>query len=156
MVSGPSVKRELAIAQHCLEVARKDWGVPLPKNPMETLSKPHSAKPRTRRLSTEDAEKLSRGLLRTRNRLLGDVIRFAIATGMRRGEILTLSWSNVDLQARTAHLPQTKNGESRTVPLNAAALAILRPNFNSVPPFRLWRPLQRFELTWVYFCGRVF
>ena len=31
----------------------------------------------------------------------------------------------MDLQARTAHLPQTKNGESRTVPLSAAALAIL-------------------------------
>jgi integrase len=31
----------------------------------------------------------------------------------------------VDLQARTAHLQQTKNGESRTVPLSAAALAIL-------------------------------
>ena len=125
VVSGPSVKRELAILQHCLEVARKDWGVPLSKNPMEAVRKPQSAKPRTRRLSTEDAEKLAIGLLKTRNRLLGDVVRFAIATGMRRGEILALRWSNVDLQARTAHLPQTKNGKSRTVPLSAAALAIL-------------------------------
>jgi integrase len=124
-VSGPSVRRELAILQHCLEVARKDWGVPLPKNPMEAVRKPQSAKPRTRRLSKEDAEKLAVGLLKTRNRLLGDVVRFAIATGMRRGEILSLRWANVDLQARTAHLPETKNGESRTVPLSAAALAIL-------------------------------
>jgi integrase len=125
VVSGPSVKRELAILQHCLEVARKDWGVPLPKNPMEAVRKPPSAKPRPRRLTSEDAEKLVTGLLKTRNRLLGDVVRFAIATGMRRGEILSLRWANVDLQARTAHLPRTKNGESRTVPLSAAALAIL-------------------------------
>jgi integrase len=125
VVSGPSVRRELAILQHCLEVARKEWGVPLPRNPMEAVRKPPSAKPRTRRLSSEDAEKLAVGLLKTRNRLLGDVVRFAIATGMRRGEILSLRWSNVDLQACTAHLPETKNSESRTVPLSAAALAIL-------------------------------
>jgi integrase len=132
MVSGPSVKRELAILQHCLEVARKDWGVPLPKNPMEAVRKPQSAKPRTRRLNTPDAEKLAIGLLKTRNGFLGDVIRFAIATGMRRGEILSLRWSNVDLQARTAHLPQTKSGESRTVPLSTAALAILESRERSV------------------------
>jgi hypothetical protein len=83
VVSGPSVKRELAILQHCLEVARKEWGVPLPKNPMEAVRRPQSAKPRTRRLTSEDAEKLSVGLLKTRNRLLGDVVRFAIATGCR-------------------------------------------------------------------------
>jgi hypothetical protein len=29
-------------------------------------------------------------------------------------------------------------------------------DFNSFPPFRLWRSLQRFELTWVYFCVRIF
>ena len=76
VVSGPSVRRELVILQHCLEVARK-------KNPMEAVRKPQSAKPRTRRLTSEDAEKLSVGLLKTRNRLLGDVVRFAIATGCR-------------------------------------------------------------------------
>ncbi|MGA9751153.1 MAG: site-specific integrase [Acidobacteriota bacterium] len=124
-VSGSSVRRELAVLQHCLEVARRDWGVPFPKNPMESVRKPQSAKPRTRRLTTEDAEKLASGLLKTRSRLLADVVRFAIATGMRRGEILSLRWPNVDLQARTAHLPQTKNGDPRTVPLSASALEIL-------------------------------
>jgi integrase len=132
VVSGPSVRRELVILQHCLEVARKEWGVPLPRNPMEAVRKPQSAKPRTRRLTSEDAEKLAVGLRKTRNRLLGDVVRFAIATGMRRGEILSLRWTNVDLQARTAHLPQTKNGESRTVPLSTAALAILESREGSV------------------------
>jgi len=125
VVSGPSVRRELVILHHCLEVARKEWGVPFLKNPMEAVRKPQSAKARTRRLTTEDAEKLANGLLKTRGKLLADVVRFAIATGMRRGEILALRWRNVDLQARTAHLPLTKNGDSRTVPLSAPALAIL-------------------------------
>ncbi len=44
---------------------------------------------------------------------------------MRRGELLALTWDNVDLKQRTAHLPDTKNGESRTVPLSTRAVTIL-------------------------------
>ncbi|GGF07586.1 hypothetical protein GCM10007285_39370 [Stappia taiwanensis] len=44
---------------------------------------------------------------------------------MRRGEILGLVWENIDLKARTAAIHQTKNGHARTVPLSAAAVAIL-------------------------------
>lgn len=43
---------------------------------------------------------------------------------MRQGELLTLQWKHVDLEARTVHLPRTKNGESRTVPLSRAAVSI--------------------------------
>jgi len=125
VVSGPSVRRELAILQHCLEVARKDWGVPLPRNPMEDVRKPQSAKARSRRLTSEDAQNLTHGLQKTRSRLLADIIRFAIATGMRRGELLALTWKNVDAKARTAYLPHTKNGEPRTVPLSPDALRVL-------------------------------
>jgi len=125
VVSAPSVRRELAILQHCLEVARKDWGVPLPRNPMEDVRKPQSAKARSRRLSSEDAQKLANGLQKTRSRLLADIIRFAIATGMRRGELLAMRWTNVNAEARTVYLPHTKNGEARTVPLSPGALSIL-------------------------------
>ena len=61
----------------------------------------------------------------TRSELLADIVRFAIATGMRRGELLNLSWPNVNIEARTAHLPHTKNGEARTVPLSPDALGVL-------------------------------
>jgi integrase len=44
---------------------------------------------------------------------------------MRRGELLSLKWENIDLHARTAFLPDTKNGESRTVPLSSAAAQVL-------------------------------
>jgi len=45
---------------------------------------------------------------------------------MRRGEILQLTWDNVNLNTRTAFLPETKNGEARTVPLSENALSILK------------------------------
>ncbi|MEK6349046.1 tyrosine-type recombinase/integrase [Burkholderia gladioli] len=42
----------------------------------------------------------------------------SLETGMRRGELVALRWSDVNLEAQTAHLPMTKNGTARTVPLS--------------------------------------
>jgi integrase len=44
---------------------------------------------------------------------------------MRRGELLELRWEHVDLKRRVAHLPETKNGSTRDVPLSSAAVAVL-------------------------------
>jgi integrase len=44
---------------------------------------------------------------------------------MRRGEIVSLRWEHIDLQDRVAHLPKTKNGESRDVPLSSKAVKVL-------------------------------
>ncbi len=50
---------------------------------------------------------------------------------MRRGELLSLQWEHVDLERRTAYLPDTKNGDSRMVPLSTHAVDILK----SVPSY---------------------
>lgn len=44
---------------------------------------------------------------------------------MRRGEILGLRWGHIDLERRIAHLPLTKNGECRDVPLSSRAVGPL-------------------------------
>ena len=62
----------------------------------------------------------------TRNPWLKPFIQLAIETAMRRGEILKLEWRHVNLEKRTAFLPDTKNGDSRTVPLSSRAVLILR------------------------------
>jgi integrase len=54
------------------------------------------------------------------------VVRFALATGMRRGEVLSLKWRNFDEVGRVAVLPLTKNGDARRVPLSSAALKVLK------------------------------
>ena len=51
-------------------------------------------------------------------------IRLLALTGARRGEILGLQWSWVDLAGGRAHLPDSKNGE-KTIVLPPAALAVL-------------------------------
>src|SRR5690606_38199310 len=53
-------------------------------------------------------------------------VRLAIETGMRRGEILALRWRNVSLAKAFVTVVESKNGYSRTVPLNLYALRILQ------------------------------
>ena len=49
----------------------------------------------------------------------------SIHTGMRMSEQYGLDWSQVDLERRQIHLSKTKNGHSRTIPLNSIAVAAL-------------------------------
>jgi integrase len=50
----------------------------------------------------------------------------ALSTGMRRGELLGLRWSEVDLDRGLARLIDTKNGEARAVTLTPTVRARLK------------------------------
>ena len=58
---------------------------------------------------------------RGRTPLLRQLVILAIETAMRRGELLGLRWEQVHLAKRIVHIPLTKNGESRDVPLSRRA-----------------------------------
>ena len=60
-----------------------------------------------------------------RTPLLKPLLVLAIETAMRRGELLGLRWEHVDFETRVAHLPLTKNGEARDIPLSRRAAATL-------------------------------
>jgi len=70
--------------------------------------------------------KEERRLLQYAPRYLRDIILFAVNTGARKSEILTLKWKQVDLKGRTVEFVHTKNGKSRVVPLNESTLEVLR------------------------------
>jgi integrase len=59
---------------------------------------------------------------------LKSVVTLAYFTGMRRGEICNLRWSNVDFKSRCIRLKgaETKNGEPRTIPLNTETILMLK------------------------------
>jgi len=57
--------------------------------------------------------------------VLEALIGFFLMTAARRSEALSLRWSNVDLRAKTAFLPETKHGRSRTLSLRRDLIALL-------------------------------
>ena len=93
-------------------------------NPLSLISKPKAPRPRDRELKAGELERLLEACSIS-NPYFRPVIIFAIETGMRRGEILSLTWVNVHLDKRYVHLPDTKNGDSRDVPLSPQALELL-------------------------------
>ena len=120
-----TVRRELSLIRHALEIARCEWDVALPDNPLGRVSLPSLRNARTRRLNPGEIERLREALGRARNPLPLAIVTFAIDTGLRRGEILQLRWCHVNIANRTAHIPQTKTGHPRTIPLTDGALAVL-------------------------------
>lgn len=54
-----------------------------------------------------------------------DIVIIALCTGMRRGEILNLKWTDCDFRRDTIRLTRTKNSEIRTVPMNAKVKSTL-------------------------------
>ena len=117
---------DLILIRHCLKVAMSEWGLMLSVNPVDQIKKPPSPKARERRLNNGEYERLETASKLTKNKHIWPIVIFAIETGMRRGEILGLTWDNIDLKRRTAFLPLTKNGSSREVPLSTEAVCVLQ------------------------------
>jgi len=128
-----TVLRRLAVLSHVFNVARKDWGMESLSNPVELISKPKLSNARSRRVAAigefegrgAAEDELVRIIEASGSTVLPAVIRIAVETAMRRGEIVALQWQHLDLKRRVAHLPETKNGSSRDVPLSSQAVAVL-------------------------------
>jgi integrase len=92
------------------------------------VKKPPTPRGRNRILKPEEKVRLLNELepIGKRSIWMKPLVEFALETAMRRGEILGLLWTNVNLKDRTAFLELTKNGDSRTVPLSSRAVQILQ------------------------------
>lgn len=125
-VSSGTVIRELAYLSAIINHARREWGINV-SNPVQMVRKPPSPQARARVLTDEEVARLLQALepVGRRSHWTKPVVQLALATAMRRGELLALRWENVDLVGRAAFLSDTKNGDSRTVPLSSAAVKVL-------------------------------
>lgn len=125
-VGGNTIRLELALISHLYEVARKDWGFEMLDNPVKAMRKPKLPKGRDRRLFDGEEQRLLAYCDTTGNVLLKAIIVLAIETAMRRGEIANLTWHDINLVSRLAYLRDTKNGESRVIPLSTRAMAAIQ------------------------------
>jgi integrase len=125
-VGSATVVRELSTICHAIDVASREWGLWIARNPVKLVRRPSVPRGRTRRLKEGEEQRLLECCERGRTPLLKPIIILAIETAMRRGELLQLRWEHVDLKLSVAHLPLTKNGDSRDVPLSRRAVQTLQ------------------------------
>lgn len=121
-----TVRLELAIISHLFSIARKEWGMESLANPVQAIRLPRTSKARDRRLLGDEESRLLEACRKSRSVQLEKITIAAIETGMRLGELLSLEWKHIDLENRVAHLPDTKNGSPRDVPLSTRVLGILK------------------------------
>lgn len=133
-----TIRIELVMISKLYKIAAKDWGMEGLRNPIANVTMPAGSNKRARRL-TPDEEAALLEQLRGTGAYLAPLAELAIETAMRQGELLSLTWADVDLQKRVAYLKDTKNSEPRDVPLSTRALEILRalprPLENTAPLF---------------------
>jgi len=132
-VSASTVNRELNLLSAVFTRAIREWRLPITLNPVRQIQRPKQPHARARRVS--DAERAAilaklgwDGVSQPASIEQWTAFAFALAleTMMRQGEILRLTWQHVHLDKRYVHLPKTKNGTPRDVPLSSQAMALIR------------------------------
>ncbi len=122
-VKPATVYQELALMRRMFNVARREWKW-IKYNPVSDLSfSVGNSNARDRWLTIEEEKRL---VSCASPEWVQRVIIFAIHTGMRRGEILLLKWSDVNLKSRLIIVDRSKNGEKRTIPMTDTICYMLK------------------------------
>ena len=116
-ISPNTVRLELALLSDLFNIGQIEWGI-CKDNPVLRIRKPKLPNGRDRRLRPYEERKLLRKAAAYPNPELKVIIIVALETAMRQGEILSLLWENINFRSGVAHLPDTKNGCARDVPLS--------------------------------------
>lgn len=112
--SKSTVNRYLALLKIVFRLAA-DWGYS-DSSPLKNV-RLFSEKDTQKERYLTDAEE--RALLEHSTPRLRPIVLFALHTGMRRGEILSLKWADVDLSRKVIRVETAKNGRTRFIPINS-------------------------------------
>jgi len=115
-----TINKELGLIRHAFNLAIKEWEW-CRDNPMRKVSMEPVHNQIDRWLTTDEEVKL----LAASPDWLREILTFALNTGMRKGEILSLQWRDLDLVRSVLVVMKSKNRERRTLPLNGRIFELL-------------------------------
>lgn len=153
-ISSATVRLEMSLLSHFFEIGRIEWGL-CESNPVANVRKPKTSASRERTLTPREERLILRYAHAHSNPELYSIIVLAIETAMRQGEILGLLWEHINLQTGIAHLPQTKNGTKRDVPLSLKARdALVRTGVKAKGKVFCYTP-EGLKSTWRFMLGKL-
>lgn len=139
-----TIEKIRVVFSRSFELGRQ-WNIPgADPNPVKNVPRRKFKNARTKYLSADDARRLLAAAEESLNPQLKNIIGLLLLTGARKTELLTAQWQHLDLDCRTWHIPTTKTGVPRYVPLSQAALDIITdlPRWDKCP-WLLPNPLTR-------------
>lgn len=123
LIKVATVNRELTVLKNMYTKAEQ-WGL-IPASSLNVIRKLKLAKLNNSRLRFMSIPE-SRLLVKSCELGLREIVTFAINTGCRRSEIFSLAWEHVDLKHGFIRIAESKNGESRDIPVNETLVVILK------------------------------
>jgi len=118
-VAAGTVVKELNTIKRLFHLA-VEWEI-VPINPVQGIKPPGVPAGRVRYLEPKELTKL----LKACPEYLRPIVGLGVSTGMRRGEIMSIRWANVDVARARILLTVTKNGEPRYAYLNGLSLQVI-------------------------------
>lgn len=125
-----TANRVLALASSVFGRVRK-WGDWLHPNPCAGIELNDEGDGRKRHLKGDELRRFMLALLAEPNETIRDYVLVSLLTGARRGNVLRMRWSELDLGTAEWSVPITKSGEPQTIPLPPEAVAILKQRLAS-------------------------
>jgi integrase len=123
-LAASTVRHDMALLSDMFTVGKIEWGI-CTDNPVANVRKPKLPPGRDRRLTPREENLILRYCTKRSLLEMLQIVQLGLETCMRQGEILALQWEHVNLKGRIVHLPNTKNGTKRDVPLTIDARDVL-------------------------------
>jgi len=120
-----TIKHQIAILRRLFNLARK-WDLYEGKNPVESVEMPKIDNQITEFLKDDEIDRLLKVLEEWPCKESSALIKFALFSGFRKGEILRLTWEDVNFEQGMITLREPKGGRSQTIPISLQALEVLR------------------------------
>lgn len=120
-----TIKHQIVLLQRLYSHAIKKTGYSGP-NPCLKVDKPTIDNEVTEFLTDSELNRLMKTLNSWPDKMIAGIVKFAILTGLRKGEILTLTWNHVNLEQKSVYLKSPKGKKSITLPLSENACSVLQ------------------------------
>ena len=101
-----------------------EWGMFDKANPAQGI-KHYKEKSRERFLQADELQSFFKSVAEEENETIRDYVLISLLTGARRANVLAMQWEEINFNRREWLIPETKNGNSHTLPLTQEAIKIL-------------------------------
>lgn len=120
-----TIKHQLVLLRRLYNLARR-WNLYEGKSPLEAVEMPRLDNQKTEFLKEDELSRLLETLEKWPCRESATFVKFALFTGLRRGEIFKLTWDDVDFERGLIRLQDPKGGKTQTIPVSNEALQVLK------------------------------
>jgi integrase len=127
-----TVKNVLELLRRIINFAAKKNLCPTPGF---TIEMPKGRSMKTEDLSDDQLSRLLEAIASDSNIMAANLMKMALFTGMRRGELFKLKWEDIDFDRGFIHLLDPKGGHDQKIPLNPAVRQLLENHPQSDSPY---------------------